>query len=269
MVESKTKKTYKKPSTLGWADWEDWNIETKNTFPWQYFFKETFPDFLRRFKRNLFSPFSNLRIYVYNRFVDGTHVLKTNLKIGKYYDPEQRMLHGLFSMLVDFVEIDLASQYGWDNPNYQKRKKQTLLWRRFKSRQMGLAHLDWASSLIMDQNMGVAPNDPKFGQLAGQALAAIEIKKLYLWWINRLENGQPNYYEISGYNKFLTEIREKYGISDEMSLLFGKGADLLSEEDKKIMTLILNNTRTLEENEKLVEDDMIVRLVKLRSDLWS
>lgn len=129
---------------------------------------------------------SNIEAYVTNRFVDKTHILKTNLEPGTFYERDTRILHGLFNQLVDYVEIDLAWLYiifiEETTALPSSSVKSSLL--NFKiferSPEMGVARLCEEISW---------KDDPTYTEYSKKnSEDAEEILELYTWWKARTEN---------------------------------------------------------------------------------
>lgn len=94
-----------------------------------------------------------------------------------YYDTDTRLLHSMMDLLTDYVEVELA----YNELLFQKNKLtlrqkiHTMLPYILKplvsirSRELGLAHLDWEINLQDD----LVPD---------QSRIASDVKALYLWW---------------------------------------------------------------------------------------
>lgn len=190
------------------------------------------------------------------------------LKPG-YYDIDTRLLHGMFSLLVDFVEIecawmtllcrsDLKPTSFVKSSIIQKIKRKFVP---FRSKELGLQHLDWEMSLQEDEQ----------GQSGGwsQAAAAKEIKTLYLWWkedyLNRKE--PEEYLEPEEYQEWRNWLHSHYFEKQENgnSLMKTKCTE---EEDERGHNL---NRRifSIEEDLHKEDENMMVRLVKLHRCLWT
>lgn len=126
-----------------------------------------------RFRRNKFyRMFRNAQAYLANRFVDKTHILRTYLPKGDFYEMHDRVLHASFEALVDWVEIECAIHHKiWakDDPPW---------WHRFKlsnrDPKAGLDYLNWCVNLRFD---------PFYeGKISRQSSSAETAIELYLWW---------------------------------------------------------------------------------------
>lgn len=55
--------------------------------------------------------FKTAVLYLKWRFITRTHLIDTKLEIGQWHDSDSKMLHGMFELLVDFVEVECANMY--------------------------------------------------------------------------------------------------------------------------------------------------------------
>lgn len=177
---------------------------------------------------------------VRHRTTDRYDIVKTGLKPG-YHEISDRMLHAMFALLVEHVEIGLSSK------NYESKSKDPKV--------RGVEFLD------------AEINDP---YCAGrQAEDAATIKDLYLWWTverparldswmapeiwpDRHKEEQPLFYRIMGV-KLARSRRVRFGLS--------KRPD--SERESGELA------RRLEEFYDFQDTEMLVRLAAIRVVLWT
>lgn len=95
------------PFALEYDQWELYYSNLRDRKPYRYWIYKTLKS-LRRVALYPSNFITGIKAYIRNRWIDQTHVLKTGLKPGYYYEFEDRILYGLFNELVDFVEIQLA-----------------------------------------------------------------------------------------------------------------------------------------------------------------
>ena len=207
-----------KPTALPWGEWERWDKETKSQRPIAFWLTETLPDWLQKPAEWFVDPIDDFRYYIKNRYFDRTHLLRTGLKPGSYHECDTRLMDGIMTTLVDFVEIDKAHmQTVWgdreDRKKYQLpwwRRSRWFRWSRWRSAAAGLAYLHWEAGLVNEAFWYSDPNDPAIGQPTPQALAAKEIINIYEWWvIHRPARLDPH--DASGWTAVCDEIRKKYG----------------------------------------------------------
>lgn len=238
----------KKPMALSMEDWNKWKINQKSNNKFRYFLSDIL---LNKIQNILYYPsdlFNSIRIYIKNRFITKTHYLKTGLRPGFYHELDERILHGLFNELVEFVEIEQAWIQYISSFIPQKTKKDNIddvkqirkyLFAKSKikkftrSPELGIKYLNWAMNLVFDETYGVEKEDPEYGQPTEQAIAAKEILELYLWWKKRDERKNP--YGSWG-KKDIEAIKKSWEIEEQY--------------DKE-------------------DEDMLIRLIKVRKNLWT
>lgn len=241
-------------------EWKEWNLNAKKTQPFAYAVSEAM-DWIHNRYRDCIKPFQNTRCWIRYRIFDRYHVINTGLT-PQYYDCDTRMLHGMFNMLIDFVEIEKAWMYVvFDKPEQRKRNHPwwSKGWTRFKSFRdpdAGLAHLDWESSLD-------DPKLSKYERADHQAIVAREIKFIYNWWKNIRPN-RPDPMDASGWSAICNEKR-KNG-SSVWEFLDHEDE---TEEYKERSNNALNKLREIETSYEKEDEEMLHRLIKIRKHLWT
>lgn len=160
----------------------------------------------------------------YKNWKNNSHVLDGGLPVGQWSDLCYRIPRCLFGELEKFIEVE-----------------------------KGLETLEWEKKLVYNEDWGVGPDEPSYGQPTHQALAAIEQEVIYLWF---KANKDRDLYEESGYTAACDERRKA-----------GKGG-LFGEQTKEVKEA-LDKLKVLEEQYETEETEMLVRLVKLRNSLWT
>lgn len=100
-----------------------------------------------------------------------------------YWDKDTLLLHGMMQLVVDFVEVECASCYGFyykESMSLQEKLIYMLPWylrndNWFRSRKRGELYLKYQASL----------NDPNLDEherTPWQAKSAQEVLDVYLWW---------------------------------------------------------------------------------------
>jgi hypothetical protein len=244
-----------KPVALGWGEWEDWHKQTKAARPMAYFIMETIPDKVDDVVRFFTKPINDLRYAIRVRLFDRYHVIRTGLKPG-YQDADSRMLHGMFNLLVDFVEVELAWMHVVFDEDERRNRKHpwwSLGWTRFKAfrdPRAGLDHLRWEMTLGRESL-------PMHERNPGQAARAREIWEIYHWWkFIRPRRPDPN--DISGWSDYCE--------SKSMREMFGNDQ---TPEDLKISAEIIARSNEIEQAYDTEDEEMLIRLVKLRKSLWT
>lgn len=232
-------------TTEGWCRWK-----SENVGKFGYWVTETLLDSIQDVYLFIPDVYYNVRYFIYNRFIDKTHYINTKLKKGNYHGFDTRLLHGLFEMLVDFVEVEKASRQftseyiSEGKEAYDKKDHST------PSREAGLKYLDWEIGLS-EEDGGI-----------GQADAAAEIKELYLWW----KDVRPN----------RTDPMDESGWSEHCEAerlagrgLFGCSTEEKSDEDEERINNILKLMNKLSMEQEQEDTDMLIRLVKIRKACWT
>jgi hypothetical protein len=234
------------PYALTSAEWRAWHAQQRAQRPIAYWFCETLPDMLAPVKQWFTGMPYNLRMRWINRY----DVIRTGLP-RTYHDGDTRMLHGMFAILVDFVEIEKAHmQYVFSEntdprPWYARRP-----FRFFSHRvpEAGLEYLKWEMSL--DEHV-----DEAYVNIS-QAQAAREIYDLYIWWTQeRPLRVEP--YAASGWNDYYRENYEN------------KQRDPLDEHDSEQADIALKRLHDIEMQYDQQDQDYLIRLVKVRKHLWT
>lgn len=116
-----------------------------------------------------------------------------------------------------------------------------------------LETLEWETTLVYNEEWGIDPSDEKYGKLTDQAIHAIEQKALYLWYKNiYLKRSDPH--DISGLTDFYKE---------------GEGLSKLDESRNKEWKDMYEIYSKIEEDYRKEEEEMIIRLIKIRESLWT
>lgn len=257
-----------KPNTETVTGWANWKKSAKAQAPFVFWFTETALDKIQNFINYPIDKLTTLRYYLFNRFVARTHLCKTELPPGRYNDTGVRIFHGMFTELVNFIEIEKAwIHVAWDKENqtiyglpWWKRHLPSLCWwGQWRSPAAGLAHLEWEKTLVYDFNYLPEEDRVKqedYNKPTTQALAAMEQYELYVWW-TLIRPNRPDPSVVSGWGAL--------GDMDESSLGF---LDKLHEPQSRYREAMEAQMKIEEQYEK--EDvDMMVRLVKIYDTLWT
>lgn len=126
----------------------------------------------------------------------------------------------------------------------------------------GVAYIEWAASLKNDEKW-VDKNDPNFGKLTSQALAAQETLTLYNWWkAERPKRSDPSI--ASGWNDYCDKKRKEAEISNDDRLSF-----ITNNADNECSRKILDICHQIEREQEEEDTSMLIRLVKIRQNLWT
>jgi hypothetical protein len=257
-----------KPSSATGRGWNEWKQAARATHPIRYWIVEEGLDAVQNFVNWPADRWNDVRYYINNRWITRSHALTAHprdIKPGDWRDVGNRFLPCLFNELVDFVEVEQAWHHVmWDEA---ARKRFAVPWHRrwfrfrtWRSPEAGLAYLDWASSLKLDLGWGVEPSNAEFGQPTHQALAAREIKELYMWWKEVYPN-RPDVYDASGWSAYCERRR-------------ALGYDILDLEEKTESEAdecktALDRTQEIEAAYEAEDEAMMIRLIRIRDSLWT
>lgn len=154
------------PSYGSMEEWDIIDKINKLKYPKRYWISETLiPNCWWPITRGWGSIVSYIRF----GFFEKHHLIDTKLP-KDYQEVDTRLLHGMFSLLVDFVEVEKAWMEAIFNENYKRP-----WWKldsRFREREMGLKYLDWEITLITSDHDNLQGENAKI------------IKELYLWWVD-------------------------------------------------------------------------------------
>lgn len=250
-----------KPGAATSKGWSNWKKAARAAHPIRFWIAEEGLDHLQNIWMWIPDRLADVRYYINNRWVSQTHgMYASSLKKGKWHEYESRLLHSMFDQLVDFVEIEQAWHHVmWDEK--AREKYQTPWWRKgwlrlrvWRCPDAGVEYLVWASGLTADE-----PKNGKI-QYTGQAVVAQELLALYKWW--KYERpARPDPYDASGW----TEICERRRAKDPDEILADDDTAAERRESKRSLAMI----DKLEKQYDREDEQMMIRLIKIRKGLWT
>jgi len=253
-----------KPGAATGKEWGQWKRASKEKHPFRYWLAEEGLDHLQDVWMWIPERIHDIRYYINNRYITRTHCLTShpsNIKRGQWCDVGNRFLPCLFNELVDFVEVEQAWHHViWDE---EARKKYKTPWSRsfFRFRtwrcpEAGIDYLKWAMTLTNKDFIEEGQQEePTY-----QAKAAKEIFELYTWWKEIYPN-RPDVHDASGWTAYCEMRRNKnYEFFD---------LEVDNEEEAKIRDKALDKTRDLELQYANEDEEMMIRLIKIRESLWT
>jgi hypothetical protein len=248
--------------------WDEWTDEAQRYHPVRYWLAEEGLDYLQNFVYWIPDKLHAIKYYINNRWITRTHALTAHprdIKPGDWSDVGHRFLPCLFNELVDFVEIELAWWHlAW---NREERPKYNMPWwavgwwrvRTWRCPQAGLDNLEWQRNLRWKEDE-VGPDFKGLGELTPQAKNAQEILDLYKWW-TEVRPARPDPHEASGWSEYCDKTRELNG-----GKLFGSNkTPELEKMSKKALKLL----RKMEADYEKEDEAMMIRLIKVRTALWT
>lgn len=245
-------------------EWAQWKRASKEKHPFRYWLAEEGLDHIQDVWMWIPDRINDVRYYVNNRWVTRTHALTAHprdIKLGVWHDVGNRFLPCMMNELVDFVEIELAWNYClWDS---EARKQFGYPWwrrwyRNWRSEEAAMAYIAWAKTLT---NAEFLDEDKKHEAVpTHQAITAGEIEVIYKWW--KYERPlRPDPYEVSGWSDICDRRRIKY--PDE--ILPEDDTKEEKAESKKSLDMI----QELEAKYEAEDEEMMIRLIKVRNGLWT
>ena len=262
----------KKLSAGTGEEWDNWNTAAQSMHSFRYWLAEDLLGYIQDFVTAPARGIYAVKYYINNRWVTRTNSLTAHprdIKPGQWQDVGNRFLPCLFNELVDFVEIESAwSHIAWGNKEDRAKYSAPFWatgwwrWRTWRCAQAGLDHLDWAMTLTMDKDWGVEEDHKDYGKPTSQADRAKEIKELYTWWTVTYPN-RPDPYDASGWTEYCEASREANG---------GKLSWIDSDktpELKKASNTARKLLRKIEAAYEKEDEQMMIRLIKARSSLWT
>jgi len=248
-------------------EWRLWEEQAKNTHPVRYWIVEEGLDALQNFVNWPADQLNDIRYYINNRWVSRTHALTAHprdIPPGEWRDVGNRFLPCLFNELVDFVEIEQAWHHClWDDaaktqfrPPWWRRG--WLRWRTWRCPEAGVEYLKWAMTLTNEEFL--EEDEKHKAQPTYQAKAAKEILELYTWW-KEVYPARADVHDASGWTAYCAMRREK-------GYKFFDMEDNTPEEREQCRTA-LDKTREIEEAHEREDEEMMIRLIRVRHALWT
>lgn len=238
----------KDPMTI--KEWDDWFTERKEKRPVAFFLLTTIPDGIEHVGDSVVSMINNTRSWIRYRVFDRMHVIQTGLDPG-YHCVDTRMMHGMFNLLIDYVELELA----WRSEVFGESEIESPWWSRgltrFKSHrnpkkglesiklQMAMDDPSTTAGLVSDEHAG----------------SAREVWILYHWW-KVVRPSRPDPDDISGW----TEFCKNKDLDDLI------GANSVNDEQAKE---IIDRLHEIEQAYEEEDTEMLMRLIKIRGFLWT
>ena len=251
-------------------EWDEWNTAAQIKHNFRYWLAEEALGHIQDFVTWPVRKIHDIKYYINNRWVTRTNSLTAHprdIKPGQWQDLGNRFLPCLFNQLVDFVEVETAwSQIAWGDKEARAKYNPPFYasgwfrWRTWRCPQAGLDHLDWAMTLT---NVEWLDEDKKSEAVpTSQAISAKEIKELYVWWTTVYPN-RPEPMDASGWSEHCDAMRVKYP-SSLFSSLTGKDSD-----DKKASDKAHKLLQEIEAAYEKEDEEMLIRLIKIRDSLWT
>ena len=254
-------------------EWDDWTTAAQMKHNFRYWLAEEALSHLQDFVTWPVRKIYDVKYYVNNRWVTRTHSLTAHPKDitpGQWCDVGNRFLPCLFNELVDFVEVELAWWHiAWADKDEKAKYNAPFWatgwfrWRTWRCPQAGLDNLDWQRNLRHDVDSGWAEGDPNIGKPTPQAVKAQEVLDLYRWWKDVYPN-RPDPHDASGWSEYCERKRQEHG---DTGLSFFKESK--NPELRALGDAALAKTHEIEQAYETEDEEMMIRLIKVRHGLWT
>lgn len=248
-------------------EWNDWTKQAKTSHPFRYWIVETAFSKVQDFVTFVPRKINDVRYYVNMRYHTKSHALTSNLPRGQYQDLGTRMIHCLFDEYINYVEVELAWKgVRWDSdtpfkPPFWQRHWWTRWLTEWRCSEAGIAHLHWEISLKNDDSW-MDKDSIDYGLPTLQAIAAKEKLALYQWWKYVYAN-RPDPHDLSGWSEHCAIRR---GDDDDHIMMWGEDR---TDEERDATRIILDKTQAIEKQYRDEDEEMLIRLIRIRERLWT
>lgn len=225
----------------------------KANYPIANWLVNTAIDKVERWVKSVPAKWEDIHAYIQNRYVSKVHLIDTGLKPGDWYEPNNRLLHGAFAVLVDYVEVALAIEKNvWsDNPTPYRFLKE------YRNAEQGIAKLEEQRGYTHDAYEG-GPTG-----LTPSAVDAEEIRTLYAWWTVTRPNRRDPYSKIDPWNGKFSMFDADHSEEEHEAKTRRRKAWKASVATK------LEQAHKLEQIYEKEDQDMLIRLIKVRGTMWT
>ena len=250
----------------GWDEWHKLAGQSRV----RYWLAEEGLDYAQKIVFWIPDTLYSIKYYINNRWVTRTHALTAHsrdIKPGTWMDVGNRFLPCLFNELQDFVEVELA----WWHIAWAERDEKAkynapfwatgwFRWRSWRCPQAGLDNLEWQRKLTWDTDYPDQDVGGNKGKPTPQAVKAQEILDLYTWW-TQTRPARLDPHEASGWSAYCDAKRD---LNDDR--LFGGKT---TPELEKASKVALKKLHKMEADYEKEDEQMMIRLIKVRHGLWT
>jgi len=241
------------PEAASMEDWAEWN-NTAEQSKLKWFIADTVPTW---FAVTFQYRYENVIGKLKSKYIRKHNLIKINsLKDDEWYDTDTRLMHGIFQLLVDFVELEKAHMeimFNMDNPPRYMRKV------KYRSAEMGIKYLDWEISLGKEGGTNQSKN-------------AKTIKELFLWW----KYDRPSRIELmdvkgsmgTSSNEFYSDMNDDKNDNERVSSMFAS-IDRRKDKEPELYKDVNKAYEDAEAKYNKEDEQMLIKLVKIRKSLWT
>jgi hypothetical protein len=239
------------PISLTAEEWVEWEKVEKSK-PICNFCVNVVPQWCKKY---ITRPLSNAQYWFLYRFVKKHkyHLIDTGLLPG-YYDVDTRIFHGVFNLMKEFCEDEQPrNDWMWESDKNSKKFVPGF--------NAAIESFKWQKELVYtSDDVWDIENQHLIGTPQPQALVAKELEEIYIWWVVTRPNREDPYKKFQDFY-FENLLREK---GSSMSLLCARSPE---EEEKR--ALVVAQRDELEKQYKDEDENMLLRLIKIRHSLWT
>ena len=252
---TKTKVSIKKwffqdmPEAATPEEWDEWNTQAQaNKVRW--FFAKILPDW---FVSVFIYPYENIRSKLKNKYIRKYNLIKIHsLKATEWHSTDSRLMHGMFQLLVDLVELEKAHLqivFSEDNlPKYMYKAN-------YRSAKMGMKYIDWEISLGKEGGINQSKNAKK-------------IKDLYIWWADARPK-RTDLMNVKGPMGVSTNEYYEDTTSDKTGRATFSHIGRKKDENPELYESVNKAYNDAEEMYEKEDEKMLIQLIKLRKYLWT
>jgi hypothetical protein len=231
--------------------WDNFYDDAKRKYPTSFFFGYTVPKFLERMWHRLSDVPYWLRTHIYNRY----HIINVKQPKGSpdqysydwgWIDRSHVLPLAMFNILCDFVENEFMPQYWWrydekKRKSYYVKKNERKTWQQVLE-EYSEANDPKESDYEFDYEYASVIHSRKYNR---------ELLTIYKWWkVDRLE------------------LCKKDDDTSNEWYNFKMNSNRTEDENNKEKELFDLSMGAEEELHKQ-EEDMLIRLVKIKGGLWT
>lgn len=251
------KKCYpEKPQYATSSEWREWD-KIEKAKPICNFFVNTFPDFIKyKITRRITDAYYWILYRTCPRHK--YQLIDTGLKPG-YYEYETRIFYAAFNAMQVFCERE-QPYHDWCWKYAGEKYKEKFI----PGFEAALESFKWRKELVYKEEEMFGEwgkkNKHLIGQPTPQADSAKELEEIYLWWVKVFKN------RLDPYIVFPDDYRNDLKNNDsDFYDLFEKRPSV--EEDKFWEMIKLRDE--LEKQYEQEDEEMLIRLIKIRKHLWT
>lgn len=265
-------------------EWNEYHKTAKEKNKFIYWLTNDGLNMLQDFINWPIDKLDSFAYWIKRRFIIPSHLINTRLSKGDWHETEEKILHGMFEELIDFVEHQKASI------NYFCTKEKRPWYRKYlpyfigylvpiRSQQLGVDYLLWEIGLKKDDEwFGYSWREKKEGKEAidkeraenpeymkptPQAINALRILNCYVWW-KFIRPMRKDPMDESGYTDYFEKKREEK--EDIFDMLESRDE---TPEDRMNWKKLSDKCHELEEAQFKEDTDMMIELIHIRRSLWT